>query len=194
MGPITHDGHIMLWEFLGRRFIPLSYSEADKACQYSREFIASLLPREEIYLSLLPPEARDAVGRVNEETVPARAMLEKMGFVYKDRIDPFDGGPHLEAVTNAVPALATTRRMTLGQAINTADCDERAIVSMLSEDGEFRAVDSDVCFTGRSVSLPKSVVNALGWAPGASVGVTPMGERRKKPGAAPRKVVKKVRQ
>src|SRR5690606_10809340 len=64
MAPITLDGRNMLWEYLGRRFIPLSYTEADMHCQRSREFISALLPQEDIYLSLLPPEARDVVGRV----------------------------------------------------------------------------------------------------------------------------------
>jgi arginine N-succinyltransferase len=190
MGPITHDGHNMLWEFLGRRFIPLSYSEADKACQYSREFIASLLPKEEIYLSLLPPEARDAVGRVSEETVPARILLERLGFKYTDKIDPFDGGPHLEAATDEISLVRTTTTMTLGDAVNVARCDQRAFVSLLNEDGEFRAVDAEVCIDRKSVSLSKQVLHGLGWEPGVTVGVTPMGESGRKLAAGARRVRK----
>ncbi|MFU8829708.1 MAG: arginine N-succinyltransferase, partial [Phycisphaerales bacterium] len=109
MAPITPDGHNTLWEYLGRRFINLPYTEADKFCQYSREFMVSLLPREEIYLSLLPPEARKLVGQVGDDTLPARKMLEDNAFKYTGRIDPFDGGPHLEAVTDEIPVVRDTR-------------------------------------------------------------------------------------
>ena len=87
MAPITTDGDSLLWDYLGRRFVPLSYEEADRFCQYSREFITSLLPREDIYLSLLPPAARAAVAEVGPETRPARRMLEKLGFAYDGYID-----------------------------------------------------------------------------------------------------------
>ena len=76
MGPLTPDGRSLFWEALGRKFINLSYAEADRFCQTSREFMLSLLPREEIYLSLLPPEARQVVGEVGADTRPARRMLE----------------------------------------------------------------------------------------------------------------------
>src|SRR5262249_45646144 len=135
MGPISLDGQSLLWEYFGRRFIPLSYTEADKHCQRSREFIEALLPASDIYLSLLPPEARDVVGRVGEETVPARTMLERLGFKFKDLVDPFDGGPHLEAVTDAVPIVKATREAELGPGAEPGESAGRALVSMLTEDG-----------------------------------------------------------
>ena len=55
-------------------------AEADKFCQYSREFMTSLLPRDEIFLTLLPPEARALIGQVGTDTAPARRMLEELGF------------------------------------------------------------------------------------------------------------------
>jgi arginine N-succinyltransferase len=177
MAPITLDGQNMLWEYLGRRFIPLSYSEADKHCQRSREFIAALLPKEDIYLSLLPPEARDVVGRVGEETVPARRMLEKLGFQYKDRIDPFDGGPHLEAVTDQIPVVKGTYQAALSAA-TAASCTDRAFVSVLSDDGDFRVVEADVCLDGkRGLGVPKTLLSTMGWEAGMSVGVTPLDEK-----------------
>ncbi|MFN7021816.1 MAG: arginine N-succinyltransferase, partial [Phycisphaerales bacterium] len=83
MGPITPDGQNTLWEYLGRRFINLTYTEADRFCQHSKEFMLSLLPREEIYLTLLPPEARRIIAQVGPETEPAKRLLEKLGFAYR---------------------------------------------------------------------------------------------------------------
>ncbi len=173
MAPITLDGQNMLWEFLGRRFIPLSYTEADKHCQRSREFISALLPKEDIYLSLLPPEARDVVGRVGEETVPARKMLEKLGFEYKNFVDPFDGGPHLEVATDDISIVKKTRRATLGPAAEGGD--QEGLVSTLSDDGEFRGVQTLISGTGATVGIPTSVMEALGWEAGQAIGVTPLG-------------------
>jgi arginine N-succinyltransferase len=192
MGPITLDGQNMLWEYFGRRFIPLSYTEADKHCQRSREFIEALLPPGDIYLSLLPPEARDVVGRVGDETVPARKMLEKLGFKFKDLVDPFDGGPHLEAVTDKIPLVKATRPGELGPPINAHDASAHGLLSMLNPDGEFRAVDVPFLEERGRISIPKQVMQDLGWERGQSVGITPLDDlKSRKPEKRPRR--KKVR-
>lgn len=173
MGPITIDGQSMLWEFFGRRFIPLSYSEADKHCQRSREFISALMPKEDVYLSLLPPEARDVIGRVGEETIPARRMLEKLGFEYRDEVDPFDGGPVLKAETDRIPVVRDTSRGTLAAAAGAPT--HFGFVSVLTEEGEFRAVQTELSMEGRGkVGIPKGTMQALGWEAGIEVGVTPL--------------------
>ncbi|TVQ60600.1 MAG: hypothetical protein EA378_10960 [Phycisphaerales bacterium] len=173
MAPISNEGENLLWNALGRRFIPLSYSEADRHCQISRDFIANLLPREPIYLTLLPPAARDVVGKVGAETVPARRMLEKLGFEYRDFVDPFDGGPHLHAKTDSIQTVQATHRGELGPTIARSKCDTRGIVSFMDTDGDFRAVDEQFAVDAEGVvSLPKDVMTALVAEPGASVGYT----------------------
>ena len=142
MGPLTPDGHNTLWEYLGRRFINLTYGEADSFCQFSKEFMTSLLPREEIYLTLLPPEARAVISQVGPETIPARRMLEKLGFQYRDHIDPFDGGPHLEARTDDITIVRDTRAGQLGAPIAQSRCDKHGFVSVLDGDGDFRAIET----------------------------------------------------
>lgn len=186
MGPITLDGVSPLWEALGRRFIPLSYVEADKHCQRSREFIAALLPREDIYLSLLPPEARDAVGKVHEETLPARQMLEKLGFQCKDLVDCFDGGPQLEAPTDQVPLVKATFRGVLGEPLaEGAPGASRGFISHLDSDGEFRAVDAEYATDAKGrIRLDRSVLEDRHWKVGLPVGVTPIEVR---PRPAPRR-------
>lgn len=171
MGPLTGDGQSLLWEYFGRRFIPLSYAEADKHCQRSREFISALLPKEDVYLSLLPPEARDVVGQVGEETIPARKLLEKLGFEYRGFVDPFDGGPHLEAKIDDLAIVKSTRKAELGEA--KAAPSVPAYVSVLSDEGEFRAVDTLVSLeSAKRVGMAREQMKELGWEPGMQVGVT----------------------
>lgn len=199
MAPITADGRNTLWEYLGRRFINLSYEEADRFCQHSKEFMISLLPREPIYLSLLPPVARAVVGQVGPETVPARKMLEKLGFQYKDCIDPFDGGPHLEAQTDDIWLVQQTRRAVVAGTLEEGDggggggggAKPNAFVSMLHVDGEFAAAQTSVKVVdggggaggsgggdgagkagAAKVLLSDQIMEALGVRPGVLVGVT----------------------
>ncbi|MGH1468753.1 MAG: arginine N-succinyltransferase, partial [Bdellovibrionales bacterium] len=97
--PLTAEGRSEFWEALGRRFTGLPYEEADRLSHTNKEFIKSLFPEDKIYMTLLESKARLVVGEVGEETRPARALMEKLGFVYKNEIDPFDGGPHLGVPT-----------------------------------------------------------------------------------------------
>ncbi|MCA9309825.1 MAG: arginine N-succinyltransferase [Phycisphaerales bacterium] len=167
------DGRSVFWENFGRRFINLPYQQADRFCTHSREFMTSLLPREEIYLSFLPPLARKHVAQVGRETVPARRMLEDLGFKYVQRIDPFDGGPHLEAPTDEVPLVRDTATLRYGGTCKASDADRRGFVSATEEDGDFRA-----CYTTYGVQrgrlmLPERVARLLRVDDAATVAATP---------------------
>lgn len=175
MAQITPDGHNHFWDHLGRRFIPLSYTEADRMCQYSREFMMSLLPREPIYLSLLPPEPRAGVGQVGTETIPARRMLEKLGFAYHGFIDPFDGGPYLHAETDDVPMIQNTRFRKLGEPVSGSKCKTPGIVSILHSDGDFYAVNQPFMVDGDGrVRVTREVMSTMQASVGDKVGVTDM--------------------
>lgn len=172
MAPISDAGDNTFWDAFGRRFINLSYDEADRFCQYSREFMFTLLPREDIYLSLLPPKARQGVGQVGKDTVPARKMLEKLGFTYQGVIDPFDGGPHLQAVTDDIPLVRSTEQIKLGKAASASACKGMAIVSTLDNEGEYVALQSPFVRKGNTLCLPKDAMAALHAGEGDEVACT----------------------
>lgn len=94
MPPFDKYGNSPLWEAVGRRFLNMNYHEADVLSRNNKEFILSLFPSENIYQTLLPIEAREAIGKVGKETEPVKRMLESIGFRYTYEVDPFDGGPH----------------------------------------------------------------------------------------------------
>jgi arginine N-succinyltransferase len=171
MGALTPESHNLLWEYLGRRFINLSYTEADRFCQHSKEFITSLFPKGEFYASLLPPEARNLIGKVGAETKPARAMLEKLGFKYEGHVDPFDGGPYLTAMKEDIPLVQQTSTATLGDPVR--DFDGAGLVSFESDNG-FRAVRCGIALHGDVVSIPAEAAGVIGAQPGDLVGVTPL--------------------
>jgi len=97
MPPFDSNGNSPLWEAIGRKFLNMDYTEADILSRKNKEFILSLFPSETIYETLLPLFARDAIGKVGNETLPVKSMLESIGFQYTNEVDPFDGGPHYRA-------------------------------------------------------------------------------------------------
>lgn len=175
MGVVTVDregGKSPFWEHCTRQFINLTYDQADAFCADNKEFILSLFPREEIYLSLLPPQARAVVGQVGPETVPAKKMLEKLGFQYHMRVDPFDGGPHIEAKTDSISLVKQTRRLELAKPMKEgAAAKGYGIVSVVDDDGEFVAIQTPVTVDKQDrLCLPRSAWDLL-HAEGAMDGV-----------------------
>lgn len=180
MGALTPDSRNLLWEYLGRRFINLQYTEADRFCQHSKEFITALFPPGEIYASLLPPEARNLIGKVGEETRGALRMLADQGFVSEDHVDPFDGGPYLSADRDAIPLVLATRHATLGDPQDPHPREAMTVESFVSFDGEdgFRAVRCLALVNGGSVSVSAEAAGLLGAQPGDTIGFTPLPARK----------------
>jgi len=104
-GPLTAEGRSPFWEGLGRHFFAMEYSTADYLTGLGQKsFIAELMPRHPVYVNLLPPDARDAIGAVHDDTRPARTMLEQEGFRYEGYVDIFDAGPTLECFRDNIHA------------------------------------------------------------------------------------------
>lgn len=136
--PLGEGGRSEFWEALGRRFTGLPYQEADLISQKNKEFISSLFPEEDIYLSLLDSRARLVLGRVGDETRPAQHLLESIGFKYLHEVDPFDGGPHYGVNLEDITVVKHGRWGKIATA-EKGDFTSRALVG-LKQDGEFRAV------------------------------------------------------
>lgn len=175
MGPVTNDGDNPFWDAFGRKFIPVKFAEADRFCQHNRKFIEELLPKDEIYLTLLPLEVINLVGVVGRETLPARRMLETLGFKYRGFVDPFDGGPHLDCPTDKIPLVHWTSRATLAKATTPERCTDQAIVSVMTSEGDIRGTEAAVELTENgTVRLLPQTMQMLKVQNGQAVGVTPL--------------------
>ena len=171
MGTLTPDGRTMLWDHLGRRFINLSYKEADAFSRTSKEFITSLFPEVEIYASLLPAEARRLIGHVSPDAVPALRMLETLGFHHNDEVDPFDGGPYLEAQRDEIPLVKATRHGVAEGGLKDSDQHETGIVCM-QKGADFRAVRCHYQIAEDSIRVTDEVMDVLQLTSGMSIHVT----------------------
>lgn len=186
MPPLESDGRSLLWEHLGRHFTGLGYQEADKLSHRNKEFIYALFPQTALYASLLPPEVHELIGQVGPETASVRRMLEDVGFEYRDRIDPFDGGPHFEANVDDVLQVREARRLRTSSrdlpeeveqqvlARRVVHGAERRLIGAAAPEGptKFRATVGAITVEGGDAVLSASTRRLLRLKPGYDVWAT----------------------
>ncbi len=185
LGPITRTGYNPFFEKFTRHFITRAFSDIYRFSQTSREFVETLLPADEIYLSILDPEVANAAGEVSEDTRPARRLLERLGFEYHNRIDPLDGGPHLEAKTKLVPLVKATTRLTAVQGVGRRVAGgTMGLVSTLRQGGHFRLLETPLRMNassgkgasarkGATIGVSDEAAEVLGASEAEVVGHTP---------------------
>ncbi|MBK9040796.1 MAG: arginine N-succinyltransferase [Bdellovibrionales bacterium] len=170
--PLTDEGRSEFWESLGRRFTGMPYKEADLLSQQNNNFIHSLFPEEDIYLCLLDSRARLVLGRVGEETQAALHMLEKLGFKYKNEVDPFDGGPHLGVKVSEVSLIRNGKMALVGKKKRVL-FDKIGVVGF-GKGHDFRGGFSSYSQQGDAVYFPDKTWSALKLRLGAEIFVSPV--------------------
>ena len=175
--PLTEEGRSEFWEALGRRFTGLPYQEADLLSQSHKEFIESLFPEEDIYLSLLDAKARLVLGRVGEATKPAQHLLESIGFEYLDEVDPFDGGPHYGAATKDILPIKKGRRVRVSE-FKDPTFKGRVLIGHQGE--EFRAAVVPYDLREDEIAIPSKMRDLLGVEVDQEVFIAPFDYDRKK--------------
>ncbi|AKU92309.1 arginine N-succinyltransferase [Vulgatibacter incomptus] len=174
--PLLPDGRSLLWETLGKKFTGLSYMEADRLSRQNKEFIKELFPQSDIYATLFPERVQKVIGRVGPNTEGVKKMLERIGFRYMERIDPFDGGPHFEARTSDVSLIRSLRRCkVLDEDLLREDDHECVLVAAEHKDpnNRFRAVKSPARVEGDQICLPGWARDLLGVSAGDKVASIP---------------------
>ena len=172
MPPLSENGESLLWEALGRRFTNLSYQDADLLSRKNKEFITSLFPKGDIYTVLLSGEARDAIGKVGPDTEPVKHMLEKIGFRWREHIDPFDGGPHYWADTDKITLVNQTKKWHVHRDFLRGKSTNRGLISIF-RDREYQCMQSVFETSRGKVQLPKVVWDTLELSGGEEVFLLP---------------------
>lgn len=111
-GWLSPEGQSPFWDAIGAKFFGMDFVEADRFnAAHGNQFIAELMPKYPIYMSMLPESARAVIGKPHDTGVPAVRMLEREGFHFDGYVDIFDGGPtmnirtdHIRAVRDSVVA------------------------------------------------------------------------------------------
>ncbi len=178
-GRLHDDGTSPFWEGLGRHFFAMEYSTADYLTGIGQKaFIAELMPKHPVYVTLLPTPAREAIGAVHADTAPARALLEQEGFRYEGYVDIFDAGPTLECTRENIDVVRRSAVMpcTLGEEDPVPDSLTDDVLWLVCNRrfAEFRAL---VCAAPPRVDrfpLLPYAADALGVGEGDSVRAVPL--------------------
>jgi arginine N-succinyltransferase len=173
MPPLTENEESILWEAVGRKFTNLSYQEADMLSRKNKEFVTSLFPRGDIYTCLLSGEVRDSIGKVGPGAEPVKHMLERIGFRWKEHIDPFDGGPHYWAETDKIEIIKATKRYSISRETLKRKGKDQALCGFFAQD-EFSCVQTHYEISRGTIHLPKSILEMTGLTPNTPVYIMPL--------------------
>mgnify|MGYP006161772807 CR=1 FL=1 len=160
-GVSNQDGSSPFWQWLQEHFFSLDFPTADYLTGIGQKvFIAELMPKYPIYVSLLSKQAQAVIGKVHEKTKPALALLQSEGFSNRGYVDIFDAGPTVEARVEHIRSVRNSRRLqvNLGEVNNGQPylvCNTKVT--------DFRAtwLTLDVDEFSEQVTLPAKVAAAL---------------------------------
>jgi len=106
----VENGRSPFWDAIPGPFFGSAFHDADlHNALHGNQFIADLMPRYPIYVSMLPAAAREAIGRPHDASVAALRMLEAEGFTHDGYCDIFDGGPTVHVRTDAIRTIRECR-------------------------------------------------------------------------------------
>ncbi|GAC16047.1 arginine N-succinyltransferase [Aliiglaciecola lipolytica] len=148
-GVSDENGTSPFWQWLEEHFFSMDFPTADYLTGIGdKVFIAELMPKYPIYVSLLSKAAQAVIGQVHEKTRPALQLLQQEGFICRGYVDIFDGGPTVEANIQHIRTAQASRKLpikidqqkaadaTLCFVINTKVKDFRAITTEVYVDQE----------------------------------------------------------
>ncbi|HLL55616.1 MAG TPA: arginine N-succinyltransferase [Myxococcaceae bacterium] len=172
--PLLADGRSMLWEACGKKFTGMDYRDADRLSRKNKEFIKELFPASDVYATLFPQKVQKVLGEVGPETRGVQRMLERIGFKYVERVDPFDGGPHFEANVSELTLVRKYRTVKLAEEDFEMQGDD-CLVAFERESGRnrFRAVRCQARLDNKLAYLPAKAKEVLGAPVGAKLSIIP---------------------
>ncbi|MCB1173105.1 MAG: arginine N-succinyltransferase [Leptospiraceae bacterium] len=167
-GVNDEQGNSPMWEAVGRNFFEMDFPRADFLSGVDKSFIKELLPPYPIYASLLPPSARNVIGKVHPNTEPALNILYNEGFTFSGYIDIFDGGPLVIAERDNIRSVKGSREAVVAS-IREQGFEKQDMAIAVTHNG-FRAVkDSLIEERDGQVVLSRSAAAVLDVSAGQTV-------------------------
>jgi len=105
------NGRSPFWQWLEEHFFSMDFPTVDYLTGIGKKvFIAELMPKHPIYVSLLSKEAQQVINKVHDKTVPALKLLEAEGFARRGYVDIFDGGPTVEVERSSIKTVRESNK------------------------------------------------------------------------------------
>jgi arginine N-succinyltransferase len=172
-GVVDDQGRSPFWDAVGKHFFDIDYPRADYLSVINKRFIADLMPKHPIYITLLPPEARAVIGLVHEQTRPALRMLECEGFAWTGMVDMFDAGPIITCALKDVRVVRESRKAVVAELPEREPASEALLITNARQD--FRAcVGAAELTPGGGVRLSAECARALAVKVGDAVRFAPL--------------------
>ncbi|WP_431025354.1 arginine N-succinyltransferase [Halomonas sp. H5] len=175
-GFLDAEGESPFWNSVGNHFFARGYQDINHiAGVRSKSFIAEVMPQFPLYLPLLTPQARAAIGREHPaHETPMQEMLAE-GFVRSRHVDIFDAGPVIKGERERLETFrrAAWHPVRVRPAASLPDAEPAMIANQKL--GEFRCVVARYALspTGQLMLSPEHA-EVLGVEEGRAVLVAPL--------------------
>jgi arginine N-succinyltransferase len=124
------------------------------------------MPTHPLYVSLLTPQAVQAIGETHPQTGPALNMLLKQGFQKTGEIDLYDGGPRVAALRDQIVIIQNAQQGIVNRA-SSMQSSHLAIVAKPSL--QFLAALSSIAVEENRVTLDQQTAKTLEISPNEKV-------------------------
>ncbi|MEX0643727.1 MAG: arginine N-succinyltransferase [Parvularculaceae bacterium] len=162
------DGSQPFWNAIGRRFFDMEFEEADAAnAANGNQFIEDMMPRYPVYIELMPPDARDCIGKPHDSAQPALKMLFEEGFVFNDYVDVFDGGPLVDARVKDLKTVKESRVVTVAEIADKVEAPAALLAS--GAVAAFRATKAAAKLDGDKISIDRATAAVLNADKGSKI-------------------------
>ncbi|RBP51592.1 arginine N-succinyltransferase [Arenicella xantha] len=167
-GYFDEQGNSPFWDAVGSHFFEMGFAEADLyGAIHGNQFIADLMPKQPIYVNMLPAAAQAVIGQPNVVGKPAMQMLENEGFRWNGHVDIFDAAP---SVDTKIDDIESVKHSELAEVIGISeyDGDEQAVIAT-SDIASFTTAISRISVEKGGVRLPRATLKGLGIELGDSI-------------------------
>jgi arginine N-succinyltransferase len=177
------------WEYIGRPFYEIDFQHADTLSTFQPDFIEALIPKEAIYLNLMPKRIMKYIAKPHPNTLPALKMLNQEGFSFDYEVDIFDAGPQISCSTQSLRCIKESQIKGFEKSSEPLENTEMLLVSNLARSPvDFRCTLTPVAFSSRNqkVALDPATIRMLKLKSGDKIRISP--PRAKKEDAKWKKV------
>lgn len=150
-GFIDENGDAPFWDALGRRFAGISYRQLMDLVDQGDRRARDLMPSKTVYVDLLDPRGKEAIGKTFQSTTPAHKLLQELNFTFSGEIDLFDGGPRLICKREKIAIVQKAKRFPVvkirslekeKQLISNTKSDFKATLGQVEREDHGAAIDS----------------------------------------------------
>jgi len=160
-GYFDDDGRSPFWDAVGKHFFDMSFADADLyGGIHGNQFIADLMPKQPLYVNMLPQAAQDVIGQPNVKGKPALEMLKSEGFRWNGHVDIFDAAPSVDTKIDDIESVKNSRSAEL-IGISEFEHDESAMISNTNIN-RFKTALSTIAVEKGGIKMPRETIQALG--------------------------------